>query len=477
MSLLETAPFAVSGAAVLLWAHQFLYSYLSSSKSKPDKSCYNQWAFDVTIAASFVISELVLCEISDWFNPTSRFVVWKVSTLTLLALLVFIIPWLAIYSYFRRNSGSHRVQLGVSIGVFIGWLVLFELLGYYLPIDPLQKSSLTEKCISRIGFIGITCMAVLSGFGAVSAPYTVFVSSPRPVSEADIERMDRSVTTTSELLTQRQAQLRTVSDRIRDRSMLRSSSTNIMMKVMSHIRGGDDLRQEQLSLQTEIGALTKMVASLEQDLTAARVRYASQMSLNTTWGQINHKLFTAFAVYCVYRLVMTLSVRNPFLYSESSIGDALATTLAAVAVRVSPQSGSIEAWTRQISFVLSGLLFVASISSVVTTYTTLSKAFPWLKKSETSNGNATATLVAHMVGTYIISTSLMLRSNLPADMSVAITSALGAPLDVSSVQRWFDTVFLAVALLSILGLYMASKLRLADESFYDEEALLESKYD
>lgn len=44
--------------------------------------------------------------------------------------------------------------------------------------------------MSRIGVIGVALMAILSGFGAVSAPYTYLFYFLRPVSDNDIRDLE-----------------------------------------------------------------------------------------------------------------------------------------------------------------------------------------------------------------------------------------------------------------------------------------------
>lgn len=44
--------------------------------------------------------------------------------------------------------------------------------------------------MSRVGVIGVALMAILSGFGAVSAPYTYLFYFLRPVSDDDIRDLE-----------------------------------------------------------------------------------------------------------------------------------------------------------------------------------------------------------------------------------------------------------------------------------------------
>lgn len=510
---------------VFLWAHRALYNYFGDricideqySLAWKIRSQISHLVFDLTISSSFVIAELVLCEISDWFSPDSKVIIWKVSTNTLLFMLIIAIPFLIISNWMGLNSiasssTSPRLRYAVSLVIFAMWIFLFHFVGSYFDLVPTVATSstfkfgrtkdvsssghsqlrLSELALSRIGFMGITAMAILSGFGAVSAPYTVFVAKPRPVTLEDIERLKRAVETTNDLLTSKKSSLRSLQTKIRERTTM--STTNLMMKMLSSLRG-DELHQEKNSLETELTALEHMKIALDRDLSHAEMKYKFQLSLQTLIGRLNTKFYSIFAIYCIYRLFTTFIFRNPLLTSQHSVltktlasrrenqggpdftSDPLAITLAHIAVNIYPQS-TIEAWTRQIGFTLSGLLFIGSISSVITTYSTLSKAFPWLnrKSTDSSSHELPRLLIAQFIGVYVISTSLLLRSNLPKEMSRAITSALGAPLDVGFVQVWFDTMFVFISILSIIGLWLANKYE-DIEAFYDEESLLEGKFD
>lgn len=54
--------------------------------------------------------------------------------------------------------------------------------------------------MSRIGVIGVTVMAVLSGFGAVNYPYTSMTYFIRPVSQADVLTLERRLMLTMDMI-------------------------------------------------------------------------------------------------------------------------------------------------------------------------------------------------------------------------------------------------------------------------------------
>ena len=57
-----------------------------------------------------------------------------------------------------------------------------------------------ETCISRVGVVGVTVMALLSGFGAVSYPYTSMAMFMRSVSASDVHQLEKKLLQTFEMI-------------------------------------------------------------------------------------------------------------------------------------------------------------------------------------------------------------------------------------------------------------------------------------
>lgn len=58
-----------------------------------------------------------------------------------------------------------------------------------------------EQAVSRIGVIGVTVMALLSGFGAVNYPYTSMTYFIKPVSQQDVSTLERRLLLTLDMIT------------------------------------------------------------------------------------------------------------------------------------------------------------------------------------------------------------------------------------------------------------------------------------
>jgi hypothetical protein len=66
----------------------------------------------------------------------------------------------------------------------LAWLYIFYYLGEVLPppavhsvFHTILPRSLTEECVLRIGAMGVTLMAILSGFGAICAGWETYLAS------------------------------------------------------------------------------------------------------------------------------------------------------------------------------------------------------------------------------------------------------------------------------------------------------------
>lgn len=64
-----------------------------------------------------------------------------------------------------------------------------------------------EQAISRVGVIGVTVMAMLSGFGAVNAPYCYMTLFMRPVGQIQIAQMERKLMHTMEMIVAKKRRL------------------------------------------------------------------------------------------------------------------------------------------------------------------------------------------------------------------------------------------------------------------------------
>lgn len=160
--------------------------------------------FSTNIALSTVLVELILCEISNTVNRATRTLALKITLPSLLFLIIVLTPALIIHSVVSGwNLGaSHRGQrrLGwfLEISGLAVWLVVFwylgkGLLGTYLHEETyIHDHTFSEGCLERIGVIGISLMASLAGFAAVSSLWQTFGAKYRLVCSIRMKFQDKS---------------------------------------------------------------------------------------------------------------------------------------------------------------------------------------------------------------------------------------------------------------------------------------------
>lgn len=425
--------------------------------------------FSATIALAAVLVELILCELSNTLDPAARAVALKATVPTLLFALVVLIPFLELqsivsgsgWSFKRTNGRFPKTAWILQLCGFAIWIGAFWWLGKGIPgtyihtIASQPGKGLNEACLERVGIIGISLMALLSGFAAVSAPWQTFGAKPKPVTEADVARKQAGLDATNDMLAAKRSRLRALQRKVKD-----TPPEGFMTKVIGAIRGSPDT-QELKGLEMEISGLNSMALSLSSSLSVLQSRLAYNQRASSAMGKVFLTPFSyAFALYCIYRVLATSLTTfrrvwfpSPDIIFTSSDTDPINRMLSLLAKNFDPSLDQL-AWSRQISFLLSGVILLASFNSVLTTFHMLTKLSPGLVYQAQAN---LALIIAQISATYVISSALLLRSNLPTEMKTVVSEALGSPLEPGFVERWFDGWFLLASVCTAIGIWIGRK--------------------
>jgi hypothetical protein len=133
-----------------------------------------QLIFSITLTLSCTMFELIIFEILELLDASSRYFYWCLMLYLLLFVVIVLNPFYIAYycisnvPYVKPDYIKH-----LTILVWIIFIIIFWKFGDPFPIlSPKQGVLSMEQLVSRIGVIGVTVMALLSGFGAVNYPYT-----------------------------------------------------------------------------------------------------------------------------------------------------------------------------------------------------------------------------------------------------------------------------------------------------------------
>lgn len=333
---------------------------------------------------------------------------------------------------------------------------------------------LSKACLERIGVIGISLMALLSGFASVSSPWHTFVENrlyrKRPITDADIARKQAGLDATSELLLTKRHRLRSLqrkaqlaAEGLGGGTLLGATpgagaSSGLVGKVLGSLKTitGSGEAAEIKSLQVEIAGLEAMESNLAAQLSALKSRQAAHARDGTALGRLLAIPTYVFALYCVYRILATTMTTLRRIYSPSasfSSSDPINRFLGLLAKHWDPKLDQI-AWARQISFLLSGVILAASANSVLQTFRLFAKWAPGLLYQAQAN---LALLVGQVAATYVISAALLLRSNLPREVGRSVGDALESALEPGFVDRWFEGWFLLASAGTAVAIWVGRK--------------------
>ena len=263
---------------------------------------------------------------------------------------------------------------------------------------------MSEACLARTGVIGVCLMALLSGFAAVSSLWQNFGGRKPVATEGDVARAQAGVSATAEMLDAKRSRLRALERKAADQVQ----QTGVFTKVMGSIRGSAE-GNEKAALGMEIRGLETMQRGLESSLAGLEGRRRSQRRAGTTVGKVLVAASYAFSVYCAYRILATTVAglrRWGSPDTTFSQTDPINRLLAIVAKHWDANLDR-DAWARQISFLLSGVILLASISSVLQTLHLFTRLpfIPSFISSYFGASSSAALLVGQITATYVVSLS------------------------------------------------------------------------
>ena len=467
----------LSGEAQSLKTSAYARPFSSNaSPARPIIKRLSAITFASTVALATVLTELILCEISNT-NEAVRGLAFRVTILLLLVLLILAIPFFEIHSiisaagYEFSGKGKGRIGWLLQFAGFTAWLCGFWYIGEWLlrrlGQNPGTESSqsLSEASLERIGVIGISVMSLLSGFASVSSPWQNFFSRPKLVTEATITRKAAGLEATQDMLSAKRSRLRAL-----ERKMSDAPTESFFQKAVGSIRRNPDSAERQ-ALLLEISGLETMAVSLATSHSNLQSRFEQQKRSRTATGRLSLVASYVFSVFCLYRIFTTTltAIRRALSahhYSSQDFrsSDPVDNILALLAKHYDPLLDQ-AVWARQISFLLSGLILFGSLSSVMQTFHLFARFLPSLLKTIQAN---LALVVAQVSATYVLSAALMLRGMMPGAVLGEGLGALGGKDGVAWIDGWFERWFIGGAILTVAGIWMGRKLGGSDDWEEDE---------
>nr|ACO11331.1 GPR89A [Caligus rogercresseyi] len=408
-----------------------------------------QLIFCINFTLSCTMFELIIFEILDHLERSSRYFHWYLSLYLMLFMVIILIPFYLVY-FLLHNSGRYISDQWLKPLSFLTWgtyITIFWKIGDPFPIhNPKHGVLSVETCVSRVGVIGVTIMALLSGFGAVNYPYTSMAVFMRTVTQSGVLQIEKKVTQTLDQVLAKKKRI-CLAEREKARQRLEGQQRNGWWDRMKQITTFTDTVEDVNRLKQDVDALEELSRHLFLELHDLQNMRERNEWAKTLQGRYFNVLGYFFSMYCTWKIfISTVNIVFDRVGKVDPITKGMEIAVIWFGLEI-----DVVFWSQHISFTLVGAIVVTSTRGLLLT---MSKFFIWISSPKSSN--FIVLFLSQIMGMYFVSMVLLMRMNMPVQYRSIITEVLGE-LQFNFYHRWFDVMFLVSAVVTILILSLAHK--------------------
>lgn len=468
--------------AIVLASHAAFFClgwlfYIRMSSDYEVKARSVQALFSVTLTLSCSMFLLVIFEIMGVLDASSRWYMWKADINLMLLLLILVLPAYTFALLARSYFSTARAAAAATVGLMAIFLFAFYKLGDPFPIVSKREHGLLsiEHGVSRIGVVGVTTMAVLSGFGAVNAPYTYLAVFVQQIDGNEKVLLERRLLQSMERLLSRKKRRALA---LRELRRLTGGGGGVGSGAGSN-RGGSSggssggswwlarvfhrtmaigglgvpadvrrLRSDVAAMDAEIAAQESFRQELFTEINGLHHATIATRKSRTCKGRLFNLAGYVLSVYCVIKV--SSSIIN-IVFQRVGKVDPITRVVSIVAEHLlDVDVESVKLWSQYLSFGFVGVIAGTQMRGFLLLIMRVFHNFA----SSIFTSNIFALLMAELMGNYFMSAVLMMRTNLPTQYRKSITDAIG-DVEVRFFTSFFQAIFVASAILTIGVLYLA----------------------
>lgn len=369
-------------------------------------------------------------------HTATRRLNWLFDVYLLLALLVVVLPAAQVHHVL--------VDLGFAVSRSMKVAALTELLFLYVfcsmrnPLRnggsarALSKAAATgfaEAAMARILIVGTTLLAVLSGLTAVSLPYAYLGWFLHQISEKDVLALEKRL-------------------------------GSALDDIAAEKRSALDAQSEGEPLPHTIVHVPDTVVVVEQRAQALFVQYNSAESAwrevvfaRTFIGRFFTVLGALMLLLCGVR--MFLAIYNIAMRLRGMRRGVGGTPKLFVYLHLLLQSSGVHV-SGQVVYQYATLMFTSVLlaTNLRAALVRMSTLFSLISDNASLSTSAPV-FIAHLLGTYVISSTILIRPFLPPGTRVLISDVMGN-MEFQYFQNWFDVLFISSATVGVLLLLYQS---------------------
>ncbi|CAF0934648.1 unnamed protein product [Didymodactylos carnosus] len=326
-------------------------------------------SFSITFALSLSMFELIIFEILGLLHPSSRFLHWRIGLYSMLFLLVFLIPFYIAYMLLNtvKIIRDFRMVLLFTLIAWFFYLYLFWKLGDPFPILSTHHGELftMEQCISRVGIIGVTAMAILSGFGAVNCPYTYMTYFIKPVTYKDITDAQKRLRQIMEIVAAKKKRIAYIEYENSIKTTFASSLKWIYLRGRPS-NSNSNLVKDSYNvsiIKQDISTYEEISAQLYSELVDLQAVQERIEYSKTLKGKYFHVLGHFFSVYCLWKIL--ISFINIIFNRVGKVDPVTRGIL--LTVHYFNIQFDVQFWSQYVSFILIGIIVITSIRGLLIT--------------------------------------------------------------------------------------------------------------